>query len=497
MAIYFESLQQFHASGGLKASTITAKQLLPAVVAHMQRMERKFTLQVNGRLPKSMDALLEEVFELCHLQQPFYTQHCASRSSRYMNVSKNRVKIDFTLKYRMSRAEEKWVVGEIRRVLHLITNMEMSELEKVVAVHDYIIRHYDYELQTEGSPFTVYTFLHEKKGVCMAYALLFEKMMEELDIPCFYVVGKADGESDLGHAWNMVQLDGDWYHIDATWNDLGTKSAHHEIRYRYFLRSDEFMKRDHQWNLDHYPPCVSDRFEKLNNVYDAALFNGKLYFPHPKTAALTSLDLKKLVFKKELDIQVQCCTMQDTTLYFSDFSEGGFLCAYNLLTNELEQLQKQKVTRVKSNEAQITVTFETGETLMLEKAVAKEQVIEQAAYEADITVPLLYLGDSWFGSYEGQEACITFESEDGVQLHLVEPLKQVTINIDMHKGLQLNMTSARKDVRFTKPAILQIPKVRVGDVTEMRWDFGQPLAFEERGDFLQIELVRGGKILLR
>ena len=85
MTIYFETLQQFQASGGMKATTITAKQLLPAVVAHMQRMDRKFTLQVNGRLPKSMDALLEEVFDLCHLQQPFYTQHCANRSLRYIH----------------------------------------------------------------------------------------------------------------------------------------------------------------------------------------------------------------------------------------------------------------------------------------------------------------------------------------------------------------------------------------------------------------------------
>ena len=165
MAIYFETLQQFQASGGMKATTITAKQLLPAVVAHMQRMDRKFTLQVNGRLPKSMDALLEEVFDLCHLQQPFYTQHCASRSFRYMSISKNRVKIDFTLKYRMSREEEKWVVGEIRRLLKQITHTKMSAVEKVVAVHDYIIRAYDYEMQTQGSPFTVYTFMHEKQGV--------------------------------------------------------------------------------------------------------------------------------------------------------------------------------------------------------------------------------------------------------------------------------------------------------------------------------------------
>ena len=89
MGIYYESLEQFMQKGGLKQTTITAKQLLPAIVAHMVRMDRKFTLHVNGRLPKPMNEMLDEVFELCHLQQPFYTQHCASRKSRYVSVSKN------------------------------------------------------------------------------------------------------------------------------------------------------------------------------------------------------------------------------------------------------------------------------------------------------------------------------------------------------------------------------------------------------------------------
>ena len=76
-----------------------------------------------------MDALLGEVFELCHLQQPFYTQHCATRASRYMNISKSRVKIEFTLTYRMSREEEKWVIGEIKTILQKIITTTMTDLE--------------------------------------------------------------------------------------------------------------------------------------------------------------------------------------------------------------------------------------------------------------------------------------------------------------------------------------------------------------------------------
>lgn len=494
MAIYFESLQQFQASGGLKSSTITAKQLLPAVVAHMQRMDRKFTLHVNGRLPKSMDALLKEVFELSHLQQPFYTQHCASRSTRYINVSKNRVKIDFTMTYRMSRDEESWVVDEIKRLLQQITTPTMSEVEKVGAVHDYIVRAHDYEMETDGSPFTVYTFMHEKQGVCMAYALLFEKMMEQLAIPCYYVVGHADGEGDMGHAWNMVQLDGEWYHVDVTWNDIG-KRTNHEIRYRYFLRSDDFMKGDHQWNLEHYPPCVSERYQKLSHLYDVAIFNGLLYFPHPKTAQLTTLDVSKLVFKKELDMCVQFCTMYKDELYFSNLSDRGYLYTYNLQTKALSVVCPQKVKTIQSNAEQLIVTFEEGDPFIIftSEMTEQPQVVEQV--KAAFTVLFLNFGDSWFGSYEGEEQCIAFVSEDGVRLTMQETVKQLTVDVLLHKGLQVNMTSARKDVQLQKPAILTVPKALLPASAQLAFASGMPIDYVEADDVVKIRLNRSEKII--
>ncbi|MER2189333.1 MAG: transglutaminase domain-containing protein [Solibacillus sp.] len=491
MAIYFETLQQFKDSGGLKATTITAKQLLPAVVAHMQRMDRTFSLQINGRLPKPMDELLDEVFALCHLQQPFYTQHCASRNMRYKSVSKSRIKIDFTLRYRMTREEEKWVLGEIRRILARITCDDMSVIQKIIAVHDYIIRAYDYEMQTDGSPFTVYTFMHERQGVCMAYALLFEKMMEELNIPCYYVVGKADGESEFGHAWNMVEIDGAWYHVDATWNDLG-KKGNHEIRYRYFLRSDEVFKRDHQWNLDHYPPCVSDRFDQLSVLYDVVLYNGKLYGPHPKTAELIVMDVEKLVAKKLLDVRVQYCTVREAMLYFSNFSDGGTLYRYQIETGELEKLAEQKVERITVDEAHLTVTFEAGEPLVF----GEEAVVESVqVMEPDITMPLMRFGDSWFGSYEGKAASVMFEAPDGLSLYIKNPVKQLTVDILLHKELDIRMTSARKDAQLTERAQLMIPKSFVTSA-EVKDTAGQTIAVVEQKEQLVIPLEGSTKLFI-
>ena len=56
----------------------------------------------------------------------------------------------------------------------------------------------------------------------MSYALAFQRIMQEMKIPCMYVKGK-------DHAWNMVKLKGKWYFVDVTWDDSFGG-------YKYFLK---------------------------------------------------------------------------------------------------------------------------------------------------------------------------------------------------------------------------------------------------------------------
>ncbi|OCS89170.1 transglutaminase domain-containing protein [Caryophanon latum] len=455
MTIYFESLPAFQAAGGLKATTITAKQLLPAIVAHMQRMDRQFTLHVTGRLPTSMEALLDEAFALCHLQQPFYTQHCASRNMRYKVVSKNRIKIDFTLRYRMTRDEEKWVLTQIDTILARIITKQMTPLQKMIAVHDYIIRAYDYEMNTTGSPFTVYTFMHEKQGVCMAYALLFQKMMEAVDIPCHYVVGKADGESDLGHAWNMVELDGQWYHIDATWNDLGKRVQNLSIRYRYFLRSDDVFQRDHQWNLDHYPPCTNDRYAAMQSIYDAAIDGAHLYYPQKGTAHLMKMDVHTLQTTKIAPIRVQQCVMYDGQLYVHHVDEQA-LYTYIPATDEWTCVQQKNVQRITRTDSGVHVQFTNGD----EWCVQHEQLQqEEVCDEADHRVLLERFGNSWFGEYKGAAGTIAFTDEAGLTVMLREQLKAVTIDVCAFDDVvTITLQNGRKPLNMTEPLDVTLPE---------------------------------------
>lgn len=450
MPIYFESLQQFQAAGGLKQTTITAKQLLPAMVTHMQRGDRKFSLYINGRLPKPLSELLQDAFDITHLQQPFHTQHCGRQQSRYVNVSKNRIKIDFTMTYRMTRDEHAWVTSEINRILAQFITDDMTDLQKIVAVHDYIVRNHQYEMNTTGSPFTVFTFMHEKQGVCMAYALLFVKMMEELSIPCYYVIGKADGESDLGHAWNMVQLDGEWYHIDATWNDLGSKMKHHEIRYRYFLRSDAFMKRDHHWNPDHYPQCLSETYKSFSNMYDVTYEGDVIYFPHPKTFHLMKMTLSTRQTTTLLEQRVQFCTAFEGAIYFSNFDDERYL--YKMIDGDITVVEKRAVAAIERLLHTFSVTFDEGDPLVLTTAQEDTQPVIDAH-----EVALAGFGNSWFGTYKGKAQPICFKDAN-VSLLIPEGQKNMTVDILSHNTLAVTVTANKKRFTSEEPMQLTIAK---------------------------------------
>ncbi|MEK3765755.1 transglutaminase domain-containing protein [Solibacillus sp. FSL K6-4121] len=476
---YFISYEAFKQKGGsIKTTTITYEELLAVLTMHMERFDKQFSLIINGHLPKPLHEILDDAFEQSHVYKAFYTQHCANRSYRYRSLSKNRVKVDFTLSYRMNRKDEKQMLEEIESVLQDITTPNMPSLQKVIAVHDYIVRTYSYELHTKGSPFSVATFMAEKRGVCMAYALLFEKMMGVLHIPCHYVIGKADGEGDAGHAWNMVEIDGQWYHIDVTWDDIGHVLEHHEIRYRYFLLTDEQIAKNHHWDLDLYPPCTSERFNALHSLYDVCIAGDTLIYPHPKTAYLTAMDPLTLQTRKLTDIRVQYCTYANELVYLVNHSDGATLYTYDAKTAELTKCSTDPIHAIHKTTNELVVTYANGdqEMIAIETAVDVTESLQIAEFDdARYTnISMMSLGDSYLATFNSNtEDLIAFKSADGVELYINEPIRQLTVSLELNKGIQLQMTTNRKPVQFKESAKLVLPLFYIEPyipAIEKQWD---------------------------
>lgn len=111
---------------------------------------------------------------------------------------------------------------ETEKALSVITE-RMSDVEKAIALHDYIVLNceYDYDrLNSENSEelpassYSAYGVLVERTAVCQGYALAYKYLLQEAGIECYYV-----SSGEMNHAWNMVKLDGSYYHVDTTWDD--------------------------------------------------------------------------------------------------------------------------------------------------------------------------------------------------------------------------------------------------------------------------------------
>lgn len=116
-----------------------------------------------------------------------------------------------------------------------------TRYEQLKSIHDYIIRFTYYDVNAKFMDSAIGAMV-EPGVVCEGYAKSFKLMCDELGIPCTIVFGNFVASDNTGHVWNYVQMeDGNWYAVDATWDDLDGEDGK-ELKYQYFLKgSDSFF----------------------------------------------------------------------------------------------------------------------------------------------------------------------------------------------------------------------------------------------------------------
>ena len=86
-----------------------------------------------------------------------------------------------------------------------------SDIEKELLILMYIARNCRYNLDSDR-PHTAEGCLLDGEAVCDGYAKAFKIMAQECGLDAKYIQNKR-------HAWNMVKINGNWYHLDATYTD--------------------------------------------------------------------------------------------------------------------------------------------------------------------------------------------------------------------------------------------------------------------------------------
>lgn len=166
---------------------------------------------------------------------------------------------------------------EADKIIASIISKDMSEYERVKAIHDWIVINvqYDYAgLQNNTVAETAYNAdgaLRYKLAVCQGYAEAFQLLCAKAGVQAQMMYGEAGNDVDgwQSHAWNVVRINGEWYQIDCTWDDPLVNgvivTGRDNLSYTYFLLTDTEMYFDHKLDAS---------YTKNEKVCTSTLFYG-------------------------------------------------------------------------------------------------------------------------------------------------------------------------------------------------------------------------------
>jgi len=229
------------------------KSLEHKLAEHFQNHEEHFTVSYKG----NKDELAERMSDVIRasLRHDDYSAYILKSYVYTIRSRGDQSTVSLDVNYRETKEQTAFVDKQVKQTIAEIVKPSMNDHEKVKAIHDWVVTVVEYDQSL--SYYTAYEALQHGLAVCQGYSLLTYKLMKEAGIPVLI----AEGAVDTGeHAWNMVQLDGVWYHIDTTWDDPVVKSGDGEavdrkskpIRYNYYLKTDAELAVDHTWTRE-YP----------------------------------------------------------------------------------------------------------------------------------------------------------------------------------------------------------------------------------------------------
>lgn len=152
--------------------------------------------------------------------------------------------------------------NNIEQVKSMLTS-QMSEYQKTKIVHDWIVKKTVYDT-TAPNAHNIYGAMVDGRAVCEGYAKALQFLLYKVGIQCLYVTGvgtNTDNQTE-NHAWNIAKVEGNWYQLDATWDDPAVIQSLTDFSYDYFLITDIEILRNHTLNNDYYKPpsCISSQF---------------------------------------------------------------------------------------------------------------------------------------------------------------------------------------------------------------------------------------------
>lgn len=204
--------------------------------------------------------------------------------------------------------KSKAVDASVSSIVNKVVTSGMSDYDKELALHDYVVNNVDYDYTNlvkntiPDDSYTAYGALINGVAVCEGYAEAMNKLLTKAGVISYIINGFGNG---VAHEWNLVNIQGGIYHLDATFDDpISTTTK--VITHNYFNVNDVQVSKDHTWNNADYPISRTIAANYFN-VNDLMASNKSKYYEI----------IKNQVINKSLIIDIRTSAYEPNT-YTSD-----------------------------------------------------------------------------------------------------------------------------------------------------------------------------------
>ena len=157
--------------------------------------------------------------------------------------------VNYSIKWRESYYETLNVISFCKEKCKEFINKSSSDYEKIAGIHDYMVKEYKH-VQSRRPGTTAFRLIESKKGDSMAFTMLTYQFLTAAGIENKIIYEGPGNEKskimisqkDSGeHYWNIVRLEGKWYHMDTA----PDAPENAEPTKEFFLKGNTMMKKSY------------------------------------------------------------------------------------------------------------------------------------------------------------------------------------------------------------------------------------------------------------
>ena len=280
--------------------------------AYYAMKEGLLNLRDSFAVPMLSQKELSDIYFMIRMDQPeiFYS---VTFAYKYYADSST---VEMTPKYLFSKDKIKEhrqaMESRVKKLAHQAKDLD--EKGKELFIHDFIVNNVKYDKLKKEYSHEIIGALGNGVAVCEGIAKAVKILCDELNIWCIIALSEANPDKGIKyrHAWNVIRIDGQYYHLDVTFDNTLSKDG--TVRYDYVNLSDKQIFRDHEPVIWRAPACSdNDHFyykekkiswttmDEVQNRTKQAVKKGKVLLFHWRGGYLTKEILGELlqIFNQE------------------------------------------------------------------------------------------------------------------------------------------------------------------------------------------------------